>query len=422
MNYKLKKISLLGLILISYVVVLISINYPPSFRLQTLASIFGLLGAMLLWWQFMLGARGVVAKFIPDVIWINQIHKLAGQYGYLQILWHPVLMVISYGMPLDFWLRFASPFDFYAKLGSLAFTLLTFTWIVSGFMRKRLSYRWWKRLHFLNYAIVPLVLTHSLNIGSLIFSSPILRGFWLFLIASFWVAVAYRIAYQFGLGKAKYQLVAKTVITPDITRYDLSHVGGFILHPQPGQFLYLQTKPWGESHPFTISHFDPATGNLSLSIKASGDFSRSLTNLDLGHELLIDGPFGVFTNQIPQINKPIILIAGGIGITPYIANLNRLKTLSTPPTIFFANKTAADIAYKQELDLLNTIHVLSAETVVGLETGFVSKDLLLKYLNQPLNTYAYFITGPKPMMDAIKKTLILEAVNPSDISIEEFSL
>lgn len=96
-----------------------------------------------------------------------------------------------------------------------------------------------------------------------------------------------------------------------------------------GQFLFVDFGIRGEgSHPFTIaSAWNPADGRLTLAIKALGDFTAKLPErIATGQAVRLEGPYGHFDFAASegQADAPQIWIAGGIGITPFLARLQEL--------------------------------------------------------------------------------------------------
>ena len=84
----------------------------------------------------------------------------------------------------------------------------------------------------------------------------------------------------------------------------------------PGQFLILQiegTYP-KEAHPFTIAS-TPTQKDLSISVKAVGDFTSRLSEIETPSAALIDMPYGTFI-FLKYPGGEMVFIAGGIGITP----------------------------------------------------------------------------------------------------------
>ncbi|MBN8284387.1 ferric reductase-like transmembrane domain-containing protein [Zoogloea sp.] len=112
------------------------------------------------------------------------------------------------------------------------------------------------------------------------------------------------------------------------------------------------------AHPFTMaSAWNPADGRLTLAIKALGDYTRSLPGrLDIGHPVRLEGPYGSFTFDSPALTgQHQVWVAGGIGITPFLARLQDLAARGgTPGPVDFFYSTADNPAsgYAAELPAL----------------------------------------------------------------------
>lgn len=97
-----------------------------------------------------------------------------------------------------------------------------------------------------------------------------------------------------------------------------------------GQFLFVDFGDPGEgAHPFTIaSAWDAGEGTLSIAIKGLGDYTRTLPHrLRVGQAVKLQGPYGGFTfaaGHAAETASRQIWIAGGIGITPFLARLREL--------------------------------------------------------------------------------------------------
>ena len=106
-----------------------------------------------------------------------------------------------------------------------------------------------------------------------------------------------------------------------------------------GQFLFANFGQTSEgAHPFTIaSAWNPQEGTLTLAIKALGDFTAKLPTLaQAGRKLVLEGPYGSFDfaalEGVDRSNEPAyqVWIAGGIGITPFLARLGELARSDKP--------------------------------------------------------------------------------------------
>ncbi|MGE0055426.1 MAG: ferric reductase-like transmembrane domain-containing protein [Hyphomicrobium sp.] len=114
-----------------------------------------------------------------------------------------------------------------------------------------------------------------------------------------------------------------------------------------GQFAFVTFDDAEGAHPFTISSSWQRDGRLTFLIKELGDYTRTLPGtLAAGQKVKVEGPFGRFDFQSEKERQ--VWIAGGIGISPFIARMQALASdrISTdvnstkPVDLFYA--TAAD--------------------------------------------------------------------------------
>lgn len=90
-----------------------------------------------------------------------------------------------------------------------------------------------------------------------------------------------------------------------------------------GQFAFLTFAGSEHAHPFTISSGWANTGRLAFSIKGLGDYTRTLpTTVKVGDGVTVEGPYGCF--DFRSDGGPQLWIAGGVGITPFIARMEAL--------------------------------------------------------------------------------------------------
>jgi predicted ferric reductase len=126
--------------------------------------------------------------------------------------------------------------------------------------------------------------------------------------------------------------------------------------PRAGQFLFINFGQSGEgAHPFTIaSDWNSQVGTLTLAIKAIGDFTSQLPSIaKAGQPVVLEGPYGNF-DFAPAAGEHQIWVAGGIGVTPFLARLGELARENGDKTIradFFystpnaeADEFASDLA------------------------------------------------------------------------------
>ncbi|MBU3079206.1 ferredoxin reductase family protein [Sphingomonas quercus] len=99
---------------------------------------------------------------------------------------------------------------------------------------------------------------------------------------------------------------------------------------KPGQFAFAASDPAEGPHPYTIaSAWDAQERRISFVARELGDHTRTLSHrLRLGQQVMIEGPYGCFTFDDDRIRQ--IWVAGGIGITPFIARMDALARQPDP--------------------------------------------------------------------------------------------
>ncbi len=108
--------------------------------------------------------------------------------------------------------------------------------------------------------------------------------------------------------------------------------------------------------------------------------------------------------------KKFVFVAGGIGITPFLSQLEYLKDTKqkTDIVLYYCNRTAADIAYAKKLKDyesigVRTVHVLAEPTSEWSgEIGYLGVHMLKHYSSDVVDRFVY-LSGPPGMVDAYKK-------------------
>jgi predicted ferric reductase len=130
-----------------------------------------------------------------------------------------------------------------------------------------------------------------------------------------------------------------------------------------GQFAFLTFDPKEGAHPFSISsawHED--TRDVSFHIKRLGDFTKALPQqLSVGEVVQIEGPYGRFEFEPKQSDQ--IWIAGGVGMTPFLARLQAIADEPVSKSIHFYL-----CLRNAETDVVQTIRALCEQAGVKLST------------------------------------------------------
>jgi ferredoxin-NADP reductase len=160
-------------------------------------------------------------------------------------------------------------------------------------------------------------------------------------------------------------------------------------------------------------------------------FKRSLHSLPLGSELLLQGPYGWMT--LPRdTTRPVVLLAGGIGITPFRSLIWSEAEALSPRKILlvYSVRVPEEAAFVEELRAMEEYHKRyklictvtqpeKARTPWEGETGRISIETLSKWIPD-LSLPIYYIAGPPGMVSSVRRMLIGAGIAEQDIRAEEF--
>ena len=210
-------------------------------------------------------------------------------------------------------------------------------------------------------------------------------------------------------------------VTHDVRAVKFEKPKGFSFIP--GQAADVSINKPGladKKRPFTFTSLND-WDYLEFNIKVYEDHNgvtKEIGKLKAGDELLISDPWG----DIHYAGDGVF-IAGGAGITPFVAILRDLhsKNKIGNNKLIFANKKAEDIVHKEEFEKMlgkNFINILSHEKVDKYENGFINEEFLKNNLDGSYKTF--YLCGPPPMMDAVEKLLANLHVDKKSIIKEGF--
>lgn len=210
---------------------------------------------------------------------------------------------------------------------------------------------------------------------------------------------------------------------------------GFAFKPGQTIDLILPAPPDGDAqnarHTFSIVSA-PFEGDLTIATRMRDSaFKRTLKTLPIGAAIRFEGPFGSLTLHGNRA-RPAVLIAGGIGITPFVSILRQAAQdqLAQSLVLLYSNRRPEDAAFLAELQALagqnKNFRLLATMTELGKsarpwtgETGRIDAALL-KRIGSELATPIYYLAGPPALVEAMRKNLNLAGVDDDDIRSEEF--
>lgn len=214
---------------------------------------------------------------------------------------------------------------------------------------------------------------------------------------------------------------------------------GYLVH-QAGQFLPIRVTPHGHEQPlmrtYTLSAA-PSDGIYRISVKRDGAVSRHLhDHVRVGDLIETRAPAGVFTID-PLAQRPAVLLAAGIGVTPMLAMLRHVvyeglrKQRMRQTWFFHSARNREERAFSDELAMLKeqaggavrVVRLLSAPGDARVPqdydaAGRIDVDTLRRFL--PFDDYDFYLCGPTPFMQALYDGLRALNVPESRIHAEAF--
>lgn len=203
----------------------------------------------------------------------------------------------------------------------------------------------------------------------------------------------------------------------------------------PGQFLTLSVEAGGRKvkRSYTIASSPARTGFCEITVRRDpqGMVSTYLHDKVVEGDLLqVAGPSGKFTFS-GEDHDSIVLIGGGVGVTPMMGVLRYLTDRSWPGQMYFiyGSKCEADVIYRDEIEYLRArypnVHVvLTVERADSAHwphaTGLITKELLAREVPGIGGRHVH-LCGPPPMMAAVRAALLDLGVPAGQIETEVFT-
>jgi predicted ferric reductase len=379
--------------------------------------------------QFVLSARLKILDRLFGIHRLLRLHSITGPTAALLAFSHPFLIYGSkvYGGQetlAELWPQL---------LGGVVLLILAIIAATTlGRIFLELPYEKWKRIHQLAFVTVVLVAVHALVLGSDLKSGGPRILFLTLLV--FYAALFCRVKLvkPATLKSHPFKVSDVTRLNHDTWNLKLEPTGRSFSY-LPGQFAFLTLFRTGEKrseHPFTISSSPLDKECITFTIKESGDFTNTIGRTRPGDLARVEAPFGRFSYlKLPAFER-LIMIAGGVGITPMLSCLRHIAKsgVAKPLTLIWANKTRDDIFLADQLNDLNAAlpsltihHVLSRQPDYDGLTGHLDKTLLRKFIPNPTKNTHVMLCGPVAMMKSVRRELRKIGILRSRIHTERFS-
>jgi len=288
--------------------------------------------------------------------------------------------------------------------------------------RRRMRYETWYYLHFYTYLAIALAFSHQFADGASFINSLAARFWWsalyltvALLVLWYRIVVPWRAFVRHAFRVAGVKDEAPGVVSVYIAGRKLDELAA-----EPGQFFrwrFLSRSMWWSAHPYSLSAM-PGKDMLRITVKALGDHSRAMRSLRPGTRVWAEGPYGAFTHDGNV--RGVVLIAGGVGITPLRA---MFASLPGRVTLVYRARRWEDIVFRDELDAIARARGATVRYVVGSRRELGGDPLSASALRQEipgLDKHDVYVCGPAGMTSSVAAALVAAGVPRRRVHYESF--
>lgn len=326
-------------------------------------------------------------------------HRKSAPYALFLILFHVLLVALGYAandrvrVGIELWRMIITyPWMLPAFIGFLAFMAAG----ISSYkrVRSKMTYETWWTIHLYTYIAIAFSFMHQILTGSMFIGHPLNRAYWtgLYIFVGVTILIWRILIPIYKSVRFKLRVSRVVVEAPGIISIYVSGSNLGKLKAEGGQFFnwrFLDSERWYESHPFSLSA-SPRDGEMRFTVKDLGNHSRSLISVRPGTRVMIEGPYGTFTQHQADKKRPLVLIGGGVGITPIRALLEELSR-GQEVSLIYRTATERDFIFLDEITELGrrkgaqihvlpgsrTLHPLDAEHLVAMVPNIRDAEIFI---------------------------------------------
>jgi predicted ferric reductase len=293
--------------------------------------------------------------------------------------------------------------------------------------RRRLGYETWHFVHLYTYLAVALIFSHQFSTGADFINNAPARWLW----SAMYIVVAALLVW-YRLLVPVYGAVRYPMHVAGVTRENADTVSVYVSGPsisrlraESGQFFrwrFLTRQLWWAANPYSLSAA-PRPDMLRITVKMGGEHSRALLNVPTGTRVFAEGPYGGMT-QDRRRRRKVVLIAGGVGITPLRALFESLPGRPGDVTLLYRARTAEDLVLRSEIEAIASRRGSRVHYLMGPSRPDHHDHLSAQRLSRlipDLRQQDVYLCGPEAMMAATRKSLISAGVPRRHIHHESFS-
>lgn len=217
------------------------------------------------------------------------------------------------------------------------------------------------------------------------------------------------------------KILAAEFVTHNVRRFTLEKPAGYQFEPGQATELSINKPEWkNERRPFTFTSLNEWP-HLEFTIKIYSDrkgVTNELGQLQPGDEIILHDVWGTI-----QYKGPGTFIAGGAGVTPFIAILRQLHKTGKLESnqLIFSNRTEKDIILKDEFTAMlgnRFINTLTQEKTTQYDNHKIDAAYLQEIIKD-FNQY-FYICGPDAMVDELETTILKLGAPKEKVVREQF--
>ncbi|WP_411105400.1 ferric reductase-like transmembrane domain-containing protein [Streptomyces sp. cmx-4-9] len=289
-------------------------------------------------------------------------------------------------------------------------------------VRRRVSHETWRGVHLLVYLAAALAFGHQLvgpDLAPAAWFWALAHSVVAVLLLWYRAVVPVRQALRHALRVAEVRAEGPGTVSVVMHGQHLAE-----LRAEPGQFLrwrFLQRRLWHTALPFSLSA--PVRGDtLRITVKGLGGHSRRIRRLRPGTRVLATGPFGALT-AARRTRPKVLLIAGGVGITPLRALFETLPGGPGDLTLLYRAGAEEQLVLRAELEAIAAERQAGLHYLLGPSGGAWDPlaPLALAALVPDLAEHDVYLCGPPGMTEATRSALLRAGVPAGRIHCECFT-
>ena len=400
-----------------------------------------LVGTSLLLIHMILVARVPWLEKILGLDKLTHAHKKLGKPLLYLLIVHTITALISYSISdgVGVLTTLLNLIGGYADL-LLAFIglLLMILVVVSSIRaaRRKLSYEAWYLIHLLSYISIFVAIPHQFSLGTELLAEPLLATYFIALYVFVGLNIVW-FRFLFPVVQSLALSLRVESVRPEANRTTSIVIGGKrveSLGAEAGQFFMLRVltaKQWWRPHPFSVSASPSNT--IRFTVGNRGDDTSLLQEIRPGTRVVLEGPFGVFSES-KRTKQHVLLLAAGIGVAPIRALAESLASDPGDVTVVYRVTDRSDASLLDEVERIcrernHTLHVLDGPRPNG--PGFLPKQqpgeqIAPEYARLlALAPFAaesdIYICGPSAWSNAAVQALKKLNVPKASIHVEEFA-